>query len=418
MSRQQQQGRVRREPRTAAQAEGGANGRRRLNRAQPQPQLQAVSSRPMAPDRGDSARTRRDPRAQRGISAGPAGRPRVSPRGIVSGGVGQAVAPADTGAQVVRIEAPAYLVTVVPDAPGGRLSSHDRDLFGVARALADNGGGAVLAVVFGALRDDLGTAGADRVIAFEGPQFSGYAPELRAAAVTAAAAQTASRHLLFADSADGGGELGRLVAAQLGERPACGAWRVDPERTTCRIAAGRRDQIRPTPRVLLVAAEAADPPGEARHEARPLPAPAVECRPLLEDAGRLAVDPNDVALAEAEFILAAGNGVRDWDGFHRLAAALGAAEAGSRVVVDAGRLPRTRQVGATGTLVTARGYLALGISGAPQHLQGITQCDHVIAVNTEAGCDMMKRASLAVVGDAQAIMPALIELIGEGRDHD
>ena len=85
------------------------------------------------------------------------------------------------------------------------------------------------------------------------------------------------------------------------------------------------------------------------------------------------------------------------------------------MVVDAGHLPRERQVGASGTLVTARCYLALAISGAPQHLEGIAACDQVIAVNRDPGCDMMKRADLAVVGDVDAIVPALLLLAGGGE---
>jgi len=385
----------------------GNSSRRRINRGQTKATAAAMQS--TATRAGD--RVRRDPRAGRSISAGLAGRQRVSLCGLVTAGVETIVTSIESGPQVMRIDEPAFLVSVVPDAPSGRLTGHDRDLLGIARALADAGGGAVLMILFGPIKDDPGAAGADRVMTFDGPGFAGYAPELRSAAVIEAAAQTASRHLLFPDSAGGGGELGRRVAAQLGERPATGAWRVDPAHTTCRIADGRQDQIRPTPRVLLVAAEAADPISDSLYEARPLPAPAVEGAALLTDAGRITVDPDDVALAEAEFIVSAGNGVHDWNSFHQLATALGAAEAGSRVVVDAGFMPRFRQVGATGTLVTARGYLAFGISGAPQHLQGITQCDHVIAVNTELGCDMMKRANLSVVGDAQAIMPELIRLV-------
>ncbi len=405
----------RRDPRASRKGQVENNGRLRINRALP------VQSPANAEVRRESSRVgaplRRDPRADRNIHTGPSGRQRVARHGLVATGTAFIDSTVEAGPRIVRNDEPAFLVCVAPDLPGGRLSGHDRDLLGVARGLAGEGGGAVLAVLFGSPKDDLGAAGADRVVQFDDPRLAGYAPELRAAAVVATAEQTASRYLLFPDSADGGGELGRRVATKLGERPATGAWRVDSQHTTCRIAGGRKDQIRPTPRVLLVLAEAADPVSDVQYEARHMPAPTVDASPMLKDAGRIAVDPNDVALAEAEFIVSAGNGVHDWEAFHQLATVLGAAEAGSRVVVDAGMLPRSRQVGATGTLVTARGYLAFGISGAPQHLQGITQCDHVIAVNTELGCDMMKRASLSVVGDAQAIMPELIKLVEAERKN-
>jgi electron transfer flavoprotein alpha subunit len=85
------------------------------------------------------------------------------------------------------------------------------------------------------------------------------------------------------------------------------------------------------------------------------------------------------------------------------------------VAVDDGFMPRNRQVGATGTWVTARVYMAVGISGAIQHLQGIGACDKVIAINLDPGCDMIKRADLSVVGDSAAILAALIERVAAYR---
>ncbi len=129
----------------------------------------------------------------------------------------------------------------------------------------------------------------------------------------------------------------------------------------------------------------------------------------------MAVDAAALPLAEADFIVAAGNGVTDWPVFHRVVSALGATLGGSRVVCDAGHLPRHRQVGASGTLVEPRCYLAFGIAGASQHLQGIARCERVIAVNTDLHAAMIKRADLAIVADAQAVMPALAARAMRGR---
>ena len=120
-------------------------------------------------------------------------------------------------------------------------------------------------------------------------------------------------------------------------------------------------------------------------------------------------------MAEAEFILSGGNGVKDWGVFHRAAQALGATEGASRVAVDDGFMARDRQVGASGTWVTARVYIAVGISGAIQHLQGIGACDKVLAINLDPGCDMIKRADVSVIGDATAILEALILAVDNWR---
>ena len=319
----------------------------------------------------------------------------------------------------VQIEAPAFCVAVVADMPGGRLSAHDRDVLGLARQLADEGGqGAVLLVSFGESRDEgLGEAGVDCIVNFASESFEGYAPEQRLTALGGIERQHEPRYWLFPDSPLGGAELGRRLAARLGERPATQVWQIAGGQCTGRGAAGTTDITRKLPRIVLALSECAEPVSETVHAATPIDPPAALPQVLrrVEDLGAVAVDPAGVALAEAEFILSAGNGIRDWGGFHQAARVLGATEGASRVAVDNGFMPRHRQVGATGTWVTARVYLAVGISGAIQHLQGIQQCDKVVAINTDPGCDMVKRADLAVIADSSEVLAALVESIEGAR---
>jgi len=314
------------------------------------------------------------------------------------------------------IEQPVFYIAVVPDLPGERLGAHDRDVLGLARQLA-GAEGAVLAVIFGEHKETaFDTAGVDRVLHLAG-DYQGYAPEQRIQALQAVERQFRPKHWLLPDSATGGGELGRRLAARLGERPATRVWQVEGGACTARAGNGQEDLKRPLPRVLLALEECAQPVSETRHEARVMAfdseiPPAL---PRIRDLGAVAVDPAQIALAEAELILSGGNGVQDWELFHRAADVLGATEGASRVAVDNGHMPRHRQVGATGTWVTARVYLAVGISGAIQHLQGIAACDKVIAINTDAGCDMVKRADLSVIGDASEILSALMDAVNHWR---
>ncbi|MFN0041586.1 MAG: electron transfer flavoprotein subunit alpha/FixB family protein [Alphaproteobacteria bacterium] len=382
---------------------------------------ESVENPPPAPAETSGGRARRDPHAERAArrQGVPTARPAASP----------ALNPARNAAQeksepilpLKVIEAPAFLVLVVPDLDDARLSSHDRDALGAGRILADAGGGAVLAVSFSGpdgARDDLGEGGADRVTHFASPQFAGYAPERRAAAILALAARLSPRHIVFPDSSVGGGDVGRRVAARLGVRAAGNVQRLGAGDIVRRAAGGRSDIALAPARVLLIAPESADPVVEFRHEGRAVEADIAlvsEASPCIEDQGLAATDPNKVPLGEADFIVSGGNGVVDWEGFRRLAAALGASEGGSRPACDAGHLPRHRQVGASGTLVEPRCYIALGIAGAPQHLQGIAKAERVVAVNADPHCDMVKRAELAVVGDVQGFMPALERLARERR---
>ena len=351
---------------------------------------------------------RRDPRAIReGALVQRQPRPRYDwARDAASAGntatVGVAIAATPTIPLQVIAE-PAYLIVAMLDRPAGEVSEHDRQVIAAARLLADAGGGAVVTVSTGS-GEALAEAGSDRHVALPDGWADDYVPERRAAAASALMEALSPRHILFPDSPDGA-DVARRVAAAAGERLFAGVQSLGPDRAT---------------RLMTVAADAFAPLDGVRHEARPLDlaAPLLageEVLPRLGGARRLAVDPDALSLSETDFILSAGNGVTDWQSFAELGEALGATRAGSRVVCDAGHLPRERQVGASGTVVSARCYLAFGIAGAPQHLQGITGVKHVIAVNTDLHAEMIKRADLSIVADAQAVMPALIRLIRERR---
>ncbi|WP_044871137.1 electron transfer flavoprotein subunit alpha/FixB family protein [Pseudomonas sp. LFM046] len=367
---------------------------------------------------GPNGLIRKNPHAAAAGFIGPNGLKRIDRSGAQQGTAGKR----STATEVVQlplhvVEQPAFHICVVPDMVGGRLSSHDKDLLGLANKLAGNDG-AVVVVLFGEDKESaFDTAGVDRIVRIDGGEFDGYSPEARVLALSAVESQLAPRHWLLPDSRTGGGELGRRLAAKLGERPATRVWQVANEQATGRAGAGREDLVRAVPRLILAAAECAEPVSETRHEARALELSAniAHSLPRIEDLGPVAVDPAQIPMAEAEFILSGGNGVKDWDLFHQAAAALGATEGASRVAVDDGFMPRNRQVGATGTWVTARVYLAVGISGAIQHLQGIGACDKVVAVNMDPGCDMIKRADLSVIGDSAAVLTALIQLATEYR---
>ncbi|MGM0615132.1 MAG: electron transfer flavoprotein subunit alpha/FixB family protein, partial [Pseudomonadota bacterium] len=274
----------------------------------------------------------------------------------------------------------------------------------------------------------LGDAGIDRVITLPEAPAGQFAADHQLPLLESVERTFGPRHWLVPDSALGGADLGRRLAMRLQERPATGVWRIEPDDSTplgwgctARGAADSLDIQRPLPRVVLALAECAEPVDQSRHAAEAL---TLEGTPSafatrINDQGAVAVDPASIALAEAEFILSGGNGVRDWEGFHQAANALGATEGASRVAVDDGFMARDRQVGASGTWVTARVYLAVGISGAIQHLQGIQSCDKVIAINMDAGCDMIKRADLAVIGDSTQILAALVARVqqqGGARD--
>lgn len=312
-----------------------------------------------------------------------------------------------------QVDNPQHYIAVWLPLSGGRLTAHGKDVLGLAQQLAtaQHQATAVLGLVCGELKEGIEEAGVDRLLQLHG--VDGYQPEAWTELCLQADSDYQPLHWLFPDAGESA-ELGRRLAVALGERPATGVWKWEGEQVIARSGAGHQDITRPLCRVLLPLEECAMPCTEHRYEALPVSLE-VEVLPAarVKDLGRVAVDPADIPLAEAEFILSAGNGVHDWDQFHQAATLLGAAEGASRVAVDDGFMPRSRQVGATGTWVSARVYIAVGISGAVQHLQGLGKVEKVVAINQDADCDMVKRASLSAIGDSHEILAALMALAEE-----
>jgi electron transfer flavoprotein alpha subunit len=126
----------------------------------------------------------------------------------------------------------------------------------------------------------------------------------------------------------------------------------------------------------------------------------------------LRVPPGHAPLEEAELVFSAGDGVSDLQRFVQVAKSLGAAVGATKVLCDKGLLPRRHQVGSSGTTVAPRVYVAFGISGSRQHLQGIAPSTKVVAVNIDANAPIMRRAELGIVADADLVLSRLGEAVG------
>jgi electron transfer flavoprotein alpha subunit len=124
----------------------------------------------------------------------------------------------------------------------------------------------------------------------------------------------------------------------------------------------------------------------------------------------------DVDITSAELLVSVGRGIESQDNVElvqELADALGAPVSASRPVVDAGWLPKTRQVGKSGLKVKPKAYLAFGISGAPEHLEGMRAAELIIACNTDTGAPIFEVAHYGTTVDLFDLVPALTEELAQ-----
>jgi electron transfer flavoprotein alpha subunit len=296
-----------------------------------------------------------------------------------------------------------------------------------ARRLADalGGGAGVDALVHaaGPVRgaDQLGGFGADRVVTLTNPAFDRYAPEAYARAIADRVNTGGCGAVVFAASATGK-DLAPRVAARLG-RP------LVQDITDVTVTAGAVIAIRPVyaGKALLKVRVAGRPvvlslrPNVFTPVQRPR-AGAQESAAVGGSAGRVVVTQIKAApagtldVAEAPIVVSGGRGLREPANFkvlEELAAAFGgrAAVGASRAVVDAGWRPHADQVGQTGKTVSPALYVAVGISGAIQHLAGMRTAKVIVAINKDREAPIFKVADYGIVGDLFDVVPKLTEEI-------
>jgi electron transfer flavoprotein alpha subunit len=302
----------------------------------------------------------------------------------------------------------------------GRLRRAALEAVSEARRLADGLGATVQAVTIGpaaaGFAAELASYGADRVHAFE--DASGYATETWAKALAGVIAEAKPTAVLIPFTAMGK-DLAPRVAARLGAGLVsdCVALLVKDGRLHARrpMYAGKA--------YATVAWEGEPQMATLRANVFPLGAPDPSRRAevvsgVLEGGARARViathasAAGKVELTEAQVIVSGGRGLKGPEHFHlvsELAEAFGAAAGASRAVVDAGWVDHQMQVGQTGKTVSPTLYIACGISGAIQHLAGMSSSKYIVAINKDPDAPIFKVANYGIVGDVFEVLPRLTE---------
>jgi len=303
----------------------------------------------------------------------------------------------------------------------GKVSDISFEMLGRGRGLAAATGGKLVAVLLGArsLADQLGAA--DTVLCVEHPALQSYNPEAYRHALAAVAKERAPRVLLIGSTVVGL-DLAPGLSVEL-EWPVVAYARevslADGELSvTSQIYGGKINASASVPgEHAIVAVLAGSAPAEAGQ---------MEGSPVVEDVeapatlGSLRVrfkklilpEAGDVDITKETTLVAVGRGIESQDNIslvEELAEALGAAVAASRPIVDQGWLPKTRQVGKSGMTVKPKLYIAVGISGAPEHLEGMRSSATIVAINTDETAPIFDVAHYGIAGDLFDVLPALTE---------
>jgi len=315
-------------------------------------------------------------------------------------------------------------VLVFTEVKDGRLKKVSREALSIGRKLAEAAGGELAAFATDrAVADEAGRYGAKRLfVAAVGP----YLTETYAAALQQATTQMQPAILLLGGTSNGR-DLAPRIAARLNVGVASDVDRLEwvggklrARRPVYSGKAFATVEVSGTPAMATTRPNAfpAQEAGGGAAAVVDIAAAPVSSKAKVLDTR--APEAGELTIAEADIIVSGGRGLKEAANFsliRDLAHAIGGAVGASRATVDAGWIDHQHQVGQTGRVVSPNLYIAAGISGAIQHLAGMSSSKHIVAINKDPEAPIFRVADLGIVGDLFQIVPALTEEVKKARAH-
>ncbi|MBI4307191.1 MAG: electron transfer flavoprotein subunit alpha/FixB family protein [Chloroflexi bacterium] len=323
-------------------------------------------------------------------------------------------------------------VLVIGEVANGQVAGITRELLGIGRKLADALGEPLSAALLGAglapLGKELIACGADKAYLVEDPLLAQDNPDAYVAAAEKVSRQVQPNILLLGQTSLGR-DIGPRLAARMGTAltPDCVELTIDPStkllQMTKPVYGGNAlavyvcEKARPQMAMARPKAFAALDRNDARAgEVVTIPAGLDPAQVRVKVTERLKKESEGLRLEDARVVVTGGRGMGGPENFKHLedlAKVLKGAVGASRAVCDAGWVPPAQQIGLTGKVVTPDLYLAVGISGASQHMAGCSGAKVIVAINKDPDANIFKDARYGVVGDWKQVLPPFTEKVKE-----
>jgi electron transfer flavoprotein alpha subunit len=310
----------------------------------------------------------------------------------------------------------------------GKFKKLSFELVSYGAKLAEMLGTSVTALSIGNVSDDelsrLGGYGAKKIISLKNDSLNVLDSQAYTAAIAEIAQKEGAKVIVFSNNNTGKAVAPRLsvrLKAAVGSGVSKLPINIDPFIVYKRAYSGNafaHVALKSDVKIITLAQNSFDlieTPNQATIEAASVSIDGSMVKTKVNDVQK---QTGKLLLTDAEIVVAGGRGMKsaeNWSPIVELAELLGAATACSRPVSDEGWRPHEEHTGQTGKIVAPNLYIAVGISGATQHLAGVSSSKYIVAINTDKDAPIFEAAQYGIVGDASKVLPLLVDAVKEAK---